>query len=122
MNVFPQRNQEAARAYYTPDPLVGALLRWAIRQSGDRMLNPSCGGGQLSVGHCTRVGIEQDGATAPAATEHAHWALVHMGDFVTWATETEVQFECAIGNPPFIRYPGCGKDAETDMIRSGREH
>ena len=31
-------------------------------------------------------------------------ALVHEGDFFTWATETGERFECAAGNPPFIRY------------------
>ena len=29
---------------------------------------------------------------------------MHEGDFFTWATETAERFECAAGNPPFIRY------------------
>lgn len=34
----------------------------------------------------------------------APWALVHEGDFFSWAAETVERFECAAGNPPFIRY------------------
>jgi len=36
--------------------------------------------------------------------ERAPWALVHEGDFFAWAAETTERFECAAGNPPFIRY------------------
>ena len=36
--------------------------------------------------------------------ERAPWALVHEGDFFAWAGETSERFECAAGNPPFIRY------------------
>jgi adenine-specific DNA-methyltransferase len=30
--------------------------------------------------------------------------LIHEGDFFSWASETSERFECAAGNPPFIRY------------------
>jgi hypothetical protein len=36
--------------------------------------------------------------------EVAPWALIHEGDFFTWASATEERFDCAAGNPPFIRY------------------
>jgi hypothetical protein len=36
--------------------------------------------------------------------QHAPGALVHEGDFFTWAANTPERFECAAGNPPFIRY------------------
>jgi hypothetical protein len=50
------------------------------------------------------VGIEQNPLSAQAAVNAAPWALVHEGDFFAWAADTRERFECAAGNPPFIRY------------------
>jgi hypothetical protein len=41
---------------------------------------------------------------APPAPPRLAWALVHEGDFFAWAGETAERFDCAAGNPPFIRY------------------
>jgi tRNA1(Val) A37 N6-methylase TrmN6 len=96
--------QKHAGAYYTPDAVVATLLRWAVRSNDDRMLDPSCGDGRFIAGHRNSVGIEQDSNAAYRAIARAPWALVHEGDFFTWATNTTERFECAAGNPPFIRY------------------
>lgn len=96
--------QKQAGAYYTPDIVVESLLRWALRNENDRLLDPSCGEGRFIVGHRNSVGIEQDAAAAKNAVERAPWALVHEGDFFTWASNTPERFDCAAGNPPFIRY------------------
>ncbi|WP_454890369.1 hypothetical protein [Sphingopyxis chilensis] len=68
------------------------------------MLDPSCGDGQFLALHRNSVGIEQNPVSAHRAIERAPGALVHEGDFFTWAFETHERFECAAGNPPFIRY------------------
>lgn len=91
-------------AYFTPDDVAAALIRWAIRSPRDRLLDPSCGDGRFIAGHRNSVGIEQDGHSAGEAMGRAPWALIHEGDFFTWASETTERFECAAGNPPFIRY------------------
>jgi hypothetical protein len=96
--------QKEAGAYYTPDQLVGTLVRWAVHDENDRMLDPSCGDGRFIAGHRNTVGIEQDVESAKLAMHRAPWALVHEGDFFAWAAETSERFECAAGNPPFIRY------------------
>jgi len=96
--------QKEAGAYYTPDQLVGTLVRWAVHDENDRMLDPSCGDGRFIAGHRNTVGIEQDLESAKLAMHRAPWALVHEGDFFAWAAETSERFECAAGNPPFIRY------------------
>jgi adenine-specific DNA-methyltransferase len=93
-----------AGAYYTPDVVVSSLLNWAIRDDSDRLLDPSCGDGRFIAGHRNSVGIEQDLDTITTAIERAPWALIHEGDFFAWAAETAERFECAAGNPPFIRY------------------
>ncbi len=97
-------NQKAAGAYYTPDSVVRTLLNWAIRDAGERFLDPSCGDGRFIAGHKNSVGIEQDAAAASMAVQRAPWALVHEGDFFTWAARTPERFEAVGGNPPFIRY------------------
>jgi adenine-specific DNA-methyltransferase len=91
-------------AYFTPDDVATTLTRWAVRSSRDRLLDPSCGDGQFIAEHRNSVGIEQDGHSASEAMRRAPWALVHEGDFFTWASETTERFDCAAGNPPFIRY------------------
>jgi len=96
--------QKFSGAYFTPDGVAASLLRWAAFDENERLLDPSCGDGQFIAGHRNSVGIEQDARSAAIAKDRAPWALVHQGDFFAWAAETEERFECAAGNPPFIRY------------------
>lgn len=104
MNAPFRLSQKHAGAHYTPDAIVRALVSWAVRDECDRLLDPSCGDGRFLAIHRNSVGIEQDGISAREAVELAPWALVHQGDFFQWAGTTPERFECAAGNPPFIRY------------------
>ena len=104
-------SQKHRGAYFTPDDVAATLIRWGVRSPRDRLLDPSCGDGQFIAGHRNSVGIEQDGHSASQAMQRAPWALVHEGDFFTWAAETTERFECAAGNPPFIRYQTFKGDA-----------
>jgi adenine-specific DNA-methyltransferase len=79
-------------------------VQWAVRGPGERLLDPACGDGRFLVRHRNSVGVEQDQEAARAAMARAPWALVHEGDFFAWARATEERFDCAAGNPPFIRY------------------
>lgn len=100
----PILSQKLSGAYFTPADVAQALVAWALRSPSDRLLDPSCGDGQFLALHRHVVGIEQNPISAHAAIERAPWALVHEGDFFAWAGETTERFECAAGNPPFIRY------------------
>jgi len=91
-------------AYYTPDRVVRSLLNWAVRSDEDRLLDPSCGDGRFIAGHLKSVGIERDSNASASAMRRAPSALVHECDFFAWAGSTEERFDCAAGNPPFIRY------------------
>ena len=98
---------EAAKengAFYTPDAVAAALVRWAVRRDSDTLLDPSCGDGRFIAHHPNSVGVERDGAAAEVARQRAPGALVHQADFFTWAGQTTHRFDCAAGNPPFIRY------------------
>jgi adenine-specific DNA-methyltransferase len=96
--------RKEAGAYYTPDAVAASLVRWAARRASDRMLDPSCGDGRFVALHRNSVGIEQDAVAGRVAVERAPGCLVHEGDFFAWATHTVERFDCATGNPPFIRY------------------
>jgi adenine-specific DNA methylase len=106
-----RESRKQAGAYYTPSEVVSALVRWAVRSPGDRMLDPTCGDGRFLALHRQSVGVEQDGEAAKAASETAPWAAVHDVDFFAWAAETKERFDCAAGNPPFIRYQRFNGDA-----------
>ena len=99
-----RRSQKEAGAYYTPDPVVASLIQWVVQHVQDRMLDPSCGDGRFIAGHCYSVGIEQNEEAVRQAITRAPWARVYEDDFFTWASTTNERFECAAGNPPFIRY------------------
>jgi adenine-specific DNA-methyltransferase len=106
---YPEReaqrfDKKGAGAYYTPDPVVSSLVTWAVRNPDDRLLDPSCGDGRFIARHRNTVGIEQDAGAIRDAIARAPWALVHEGDFFSWASKTTDRFECSAGNPPFIRY------------------
>jgi adenine-specific DNA-methyltransferase len=99
-----RQSQKEAGAYYTPDPVVASLIQWVVQQAQNRMLDPSCGDGRFIAGHHYSVGVEQNGEAVRQALTRAPWARVYKEDFFTWASTTSERFECAAGNPPFIRY------------------
>jgi hypothetical protein len=104
VGISPEYSQKRSGAYYTPDDVSAALVAWACRKSTDRMIDPSCGDGQFLALHRNSVGVEQNPVSVRHAIERAPRALVYESDFFAWAIETSERFECAAGNPPFIRY------------------
>lgn len=122
MNAPFRLSQKHAGAHYTPDAIVGALVSWAVRDECDRLLDPSCGDGRFLAAHRNSIGIEQDGVSVREAVERAPWALVHEGDFFQWAWNTPERFECAAGNPPFIRYQTFKGDIRTRALNLCASH
>jgi len=99
----PARRKELG-AYYTPVPVVQSLVRWAVRKRSDRLLDPACGDGRFLSIHPNSVGVEQDPDVSAIVHQRSPGSLIHEGDFFTWAGDTRERFDCAAGNPPFIRY------------------
>jgi len=112
-----RRSQKEAGAYYTPDQVVASLIQWVVQHAQDRMLDPSCGDGRFIAGHRCSVGIEQNGEAVRQAITRAPWARVYEDDFFTWASTTSERFECAAGNPPFIRYQSFKGEARDRALR-----
>lgn len=91
-------------AYYTPEAVARSLTAWVVRSSADLVLDPACGDGQFLLWHRNAVGVESDPMAARRAAERAPWASIQESEFFNWALHTQHRFECAAGNPPFIRY------------------
>ena len=108
--------QKTLGQYFTPEPVARSLVAWATRSPNDRMLDPSCGDGIFLALHRRSVGVEQDHRIYSRAISNAPWALVHEGEFFTWAKSTTERFDFASGNPPFIRYQHfSGRTRETAL-------
>lgn len=113
---------KALGAYYTPDDVVQTLVRWAVRSTQDRLLDPACGDGRFLVTHKNSVGVEEDPDAAAIVHSRAPGSLIHQGDFFRWAGKTVERFECAAGNPPFIRYQRFTGPVREQAIELCRRH
>jgi hypothetical protein len=81
------------------------------------MLDPSCGDGRFLAAHCNSLGIELDGAAIRAAHCKSPTSPIIQSDFFLWAATTEHRFECAAGNPPFIRYQRFNGETRNRALR-----
>lgn len=114
--------RKSSGAYYTGNVVVQSLVRWAVVEKTDRMLDPSCGDGRFLVAHPNSVGVEQDPAAAAVVHERVPGSLIHQGDFFAWASDTLERFDCAAGNPPFIRYQRFAGEVRNAALRLCAKH
>jgi adenine-specific DNA-methyltransferase len=99
-----KQRQKQLGQFFTPLSVARELVGWVDPKPSDRLLDPACGDGLFLSLHRRSVGVEVDMANAALARQRAPSALIHSGDFFSWASKTEERFEAAVGNPPFIRY------------------
>ncbi len=114
------RDDKTLGAYYTPEAVADALVRWVVRDAADSLLDPSSGDGRFVARQPNSVGVERDPASAAESRGRAPEATIVEGDFFTWAAADRRQFDCAAGNPPFIRYQrfaGAPRRAALDYCR-----
>lgn len=108
-------------AYYTSRPVADFLVRWALRNSSDTVLDPSFGGGVFLDAARHRVcelggnpssqifGVELDEQTHTniadglVSTGISH-ANLFLRDFFDIEPLPVNQVNAIVGNPPFIRY------------------
>jgi adenine-specific DNA methylase len=93
--------------YYTPVPIARFLASW-VSPAGPRLLEPSCGDGQI-LAHLPdepdSVGIELDEDEALKAESRGEHRRVIARDFFDWfATDQHGRWDGVAGNPPFIRF------------------
>lgn len=97
-------DRKSAGAYYTPSALASWMCRWAVRKSGETVLDPACGDGVflLEAGRKTDrlTGIDIDRRACARAKQRVS-ARVICGDLF----ETDVPpHDVVVGNPPFVRF------------------
>jgi adenine-specific DNA-methyltransferase len=113
--------------YYTPPDVAVWLCNWAIRSRDDRILEPSSGDGVFLAAGAVRLlelgarsgdalqqiaGVEIEASEATKAADRLRQILgahpngkVACADFFGWLkTCPDRKYDCAVGNPPFIRY------------------
>lgn len=112
-----QQQRKQLGAYFTPEATAATLVKWAVRGPRDRLLDPAAGDGRFVSLHKRSVGVETDPESAALARIRAPWALIHEGDFFAWAERTKERFECAAGNPPFIRYQRFAGEVRARALR-----
>ncbi len=107
---------KVAGQFFTPNHVAKSLVSWVVRDPLDQLLDPSCGEGAILAHHSRSRGVERDPYAAWVARERLPDTNIDNIDFFTWAADTAERFDCAAGNPPFIRYQnfkGLSKAAAT---------
>jgi len=127
LNIDKAIQDKLRGGYYTSPTIAKCLCNWAIRSSGDNILEPSCGDGVFIMASLIRllelgasknnilkqlVGIEIMSSEADKSIEKINKIIgdnkniiIHIGDFFSYVTfNLNKQFDCVVGNPPFIRY------------------
>lgn len=123
-------NSEKLRGgYYTPKPIADFLAKWAINSNTAKVLEPSCGNGNIlesivEVFHNLNLsnseienrlyGVEVDPIEAKKSVKRLNEVglknasyQIHNGDFFNYCKKQLLEnkfFDVVIGNPPFIRY------------------
>jgi adenine-specific DNA-methyltransferase len=131
--------QKALGAFYTDEPVAQHLVRWALRNASDTVLDPSSGGGVFlyaAIGQLRALGnntpevwgidLVQD-AASPVRV-FAHGLKVLHRDFFTIRPGEIPAFSAIVGNPPYVRYQtfsgtardralACARDAGVELPR-----
>lgn len=121
--LFDGDTKKARGAFFTPPALADFLANWAVRTSGDRVLDPSCGEAALLLAAGRRLRVL--GRKAPSvAGFDLHFPSIEVGrqllaqagvrgdlqqvDF--FVEPSRPKFDAIVGNPPYIRYQSFAGD------------
>ncbi|QNJ90399.1 N-6 DNA methylase [Mycolicibacterium fluoranthenivorans] len=109
--------RKARGAFFTPPEITHYLAQWAVRDSADRVFEPSAGEAAFLVAAARRLtdlgvaapqldGVEIHPASARAARKRVTAAggtpRIRTADF--FAVDPQPSYTAVIGNPPYIRY------------------
>lgn len=122
-------SQKLRGGYYTSEPISNFLANWAITDSNNKILEPSCGDGNILVAAINTLkslgaaedeiaqqvlGVEFDKNESIKSWERIrdlgipiNLTQIHSGDFFEHCKNQllkQEKFDAVIGNPPFIRY------------------
>ena len=101
----PASADKVRGGYYTPAPVARFLARW-VREAGPRIVEPSCGDGQI-LRELAKLGSRAHGVelVAREAAKSRRFAPVDAENLFTWLARAEAGgWDGAAGNPPYIRF------------------
>jgi adenine-specific DNA-methyltransferase len=121
--------------YYTPDPLIRELVKWAVRSSHDRVLDPSfggCGVLEAAVACLSALGNPHAGVQIfgvdidPSAQIHAAGlrslgvppSNIRFADFMGTTVTDIGSVDAVIGNPPYVRHHYLEERAADQAMRA----
>lgn len=109
-----QAKGERLDQYWTPPALARAVVEWAGIGDGDRLLEPSCGGGDLvrymlrsEAGSLLALDCDQEVFDTWDSELTDSWAVTEAGDFLKYRAPSDA-FDLAIMNSPY-GWVGAGK-------------
>lgn len=133
-NKKPADKQKLRGGYYTPVKLANYLIKWALRDGNEKILEPSAGDGNFvaaSMEHCKDSDIEiiaveidedeiQKGKARVDGANNVKWLA---GDFFSIYGELKEKekFDVVVGNPPFIRFQYFDDDSRDIAFNHLRE-
>ena len=130
MNFIQNETEQKLRGgYYTPLDLAIYISRWITQKGTQSVLEPSCGDGvfveALAIANprakLSFTGFELFEEEAAKARERCRAfprfnAKIHAEDFLDFAIiqilAGRADFDCVVGNPPFIRYQYLPEDSQ----------
>jgi len=124
--------QKTLGAFYTGQPAADRLVRWALRDSAESVLDPSCGDGVFVGAAYSRLrelgcdspdvcGVDISEDALRSARERVESARLVQTDFFNLTPSLLGSFDCVVGNPPFIRYQTFNGDKDSLGHRRAKE-
>lgn len=128
--------QKLRGGYYTPVQLARYLCEWAVRDGGERVLEPSVGDGNfllaLNEANVGKIALQVTAIELDAvemrkaksrATEAPHIKVDwRRGDFFEQFRTLPRDFDVVVGNPPFIRFQHFDPDIRDTAFEHLRDH
>lgn len=131
MSLDSAEARKARGAFFTPPALCSYVVDWAIRSSGDDVLEPSCGEAAFLLAAGERLAALRSADDAPSGgslsgaelhehsarqahaflAEAGYEAKIATGDFFLVAPSPS--YDVVIGNPPYVRYQDFAGESRT---------
>jgi len=131
--------QKARGAFFTPPAISQFIVDWAIRSSGDSVLEPSCGDAAFLLPGAARLssfgteklnlksqlfGVDIHGPSVVEALTRLRAdgfeASITKGDF--FDQDPQPVYDAVIGNPPYVRYQHFSGAARAKSLQVALAH
>ena len=124
--------QKSLGAFYTSEPVARTIVRWAVRNPDDSVLDPSCGDGVFlssAARHLKSIGcrnpevwgIDINGDALQSVKARLPDCRLLTADFFSTKPGDIPFFNIVIGNPPFIRYQAFNGSTRSAALERAKE-